>query len=278
MKIEEKQQRLDTILAEYGSIAIAFSGGVDSSFLAAAAKKMLPGKVLLLNAQSPAFPEDEAAFVRWFADEQDLPLRIVNTKELDIKEYAENAPTRCYFCRHELFAKLRPIAEAADIAVLADGANADDRNDFRPGLRAAAEWEVKHPLQDAGLEKADIRELSRLMNLPTWNKPAYACLASRFPYGEKINPKKLQRVAAAERVLQRRGFRIYRVRSHGNLARLEFGDDEIERGFLMREELSCELKELGYAYITIDLQGYRMGSMNEVLFKNTGRDADSHTA
>ncbi len=258
-----KSEKLAAILRQYGRVAIAYSGGVDSTFLAAFAQEVLPpSDLLLINALSPSFPEDEARFVQEFASSRKIRLLTVETKELENDAYADNPPSRCYFCKTEMYTRLWPIARREGMDQLADGFNADDLQDYRPGQKAAHEQEVRHPLQEAGFTKDDIRQLSREMALPTWDKPAYACLASRFPYGERITEKKLRRVEEAERLLKQHGFRIYRVRSHGQLARLEVGEDEMGRAFEMRETLSRALKRIGFAFVTIDLTGFRSGSMN----------------
>lgn len=265
MTLDDKRNNLRQLIEGYERLAVAYSGGVDSTFLAAYAQEVIPGHVLLLNGISPSFPSDEAEFVRQFASSQELPLVTVNTSELEVEDYASNPTSRCYFCKTELYGKLWPVAEEHGYSIIADGANADDLADFRPGHKAAHEKQIVHPLQEAGLTKDEIRQLSREMDLPTWDKPAFACLASRFPYGERITERKLKRVEDAERVLRDADFRIYRVRSHGNLARLEVGEDELERAFTMREDLTRKLKRVGFAFVTLDLVGFRSGSMNALL-------------
>jgi uncharacterized protein len=264
----QKTTQLAAILTSWKKVAIAMSGGVDSTFLAAFASETLgPGNVLLINAESPSFPAEEAAFVAQFASQYGIPLRRVNTQELDVTEYADNPPTRCYFCKTEMYSTLKPLAEEAGFTVLADGTNYDDRGDFRPGMKAAGEWDIKHPLLDVKMTKDEIREASRQMDLPTWDKPEFACLASRFPYGEHIDEAKLNRVGAAESMMRKLGFRVFRVRSHGDLARVEVGSDELERAFEIRQQIVDGLKQLNYVYITLDMQGFRSGSMNETLRK-----------
>ena len=263
--MHEKEIKLRNIIEGYGSLALAWSGGVDSTYLAAFAHEVLGDKVLLLNARSASFAEDEANFVEKFAKARGIPFKVVETHELNIKEYAENPPNRCFFCKTEMYGTLKPIAEKAGVRIFADGANIDDFKDFRPGHKAAEDHDIKHPLKDAGMNKQDIRRFSKEMDLPTWDKPAFACLASRFPYGEHLDEAKLRRVDKAEQVLRSLGFSKFRVRSHETLARIEFAEEEIEIGFEKRKIISDELKKLEYDWVSIDLDGFRSGSMNVVL-------------
>ena len=266
--LREKYERLMEILRELGSVVVAFSGGVDSTFLARAAKDALGDRALLVTADSESYPSAELEEARRLADLLGMRHRVVKTFELENSDYASNPPNRCYFCKDELFTKLEPIAREEGLAHVIYGANLDDLGDHRPGMKAAREKQVKAPLIDAGLSKAEIRELSRRLGLPTWNKPSFACLSSRFPYGYGITKENLMKIDNAETLLRDLGFRSFRVRQHDDkTARIEVGIDEIKR--LMedevRQKIVAGLKDLGFTYVTVDLQGYRTGSMNEVL-------------
>lgn len=263
--LARKEARLRELIAGYGSMAVAFSGGVDSSFLAAFGQEVLGDRLLLLTIVSPSYPVSETDAAQEFARQRGMRWRGVAAHELDNEAYVRNPSDRCFTCKTEMYSRMLPLLAAENVAVLADGANVDDLGDYRPGMQAAAKLGVRHPLQDAGLNKEEIRALSRQRQLPTSDKPAMACLASRFPYGERLSREKLQRVELAEAALQARGFRVYRVRSHERLARLEIGTAELERAFAMRHELVGALKELGYLYVTLDLEGFRSGSMNAAL-------------
>ncbi len=272
-KLELKKETLSKFnvlkssLEEMGTVLVAFSGGVDSSFLLRTAQEILGDGVLAVIAKSETYPEKEQEEAVRLAEKWSVRLKIIQTDELDNPEFVQNPPTRCYFCKNELFSKLKEIASSESILYVCDGANYEDLDDFRPGAQAAAELGVRSPLKESGLVKDEIREISRWMGLPTWNKPSLACLSSRFPYNTEIDRDSLKQIAQAEDYLRSKGFTQVRVRHHGQIARIEVEPDEIV--VLMDPELRRDvvenLKAFGYTYVTIDLVGYRTGSMNEPL-------------
>ena len=264
----EKYKFLQSILGEMGSVAIGYSGGVDSTLLVKVAHDVLGEKALAMIGKSETYPTREYEEAISIARRTGVRYVEVNTEETDVLKFQENPPDRCYFCKTELFGKLGEIAEQEGIAWIADGTITDDVGDFRPGMRAKSELNVRSPLLEAGLGKAEVREISRYLELPTWDKPAFACLSSRFPYGMEITKENLTKVDQAETILRDFGFRRFRVRFHDEqTARIEVDANDIRR-FMengLREKIVAELKQLGFVYITLDLQGYRSGSMNEVL-------------
>ncbi len=261
----QKYERLKQILTELESVVVAFSAGVDSTFLLSVAREVLGNRVLAATGLSDTYPEEEIAEARELAAELGVEHVMVRTEELTDPRYAMNSHQRCYFCKDELYSKLWELARARGLAHVVDGTNADDLADFRPGLRAARKLGVRSPLQEAGLTKAEIRALSQHFGLRTWDKPAYACLSSRFPYGTPITVEKLRQVAAAERALRELGFRGFRVRHHDEIARLEVRPDDFLRAVELRAEIVERLRATGYRFVTLDLEGYRSGSLNEVL-------------
>jgi uncharacterized protein len=266
--LEQKLSNLKQIIAQYSSALVAFSGGVDSTFLLKVCLGVLgKDRVLAVTAKSATYPERELNEAIKLAEMLDARHRVIESEELNIPGFSDNPPERCYYCKRELFGKLKKIAEKEGLNFVLDGSNFDDTSDFRPGMKAVKELGVKSPLKEAGLTKDDIRALSREMGLPTWDKPSFACLSSRFPYGEKITREKLERVGRAEEVLRDSGFSQYRVRSHGDMARIEVKPEEMGKFFdrTFREEVATKLKSMGFTYVTLDLLGYRTGSMNEGL-------------
>ena len=265
--LRAKYDRLLGILKELESVIVAFSGGVDSTFLAQAAKDALDDKALLVTADSETYPASELEEARRLAGHLGMRHLVIETRELDNPEYARNAPNRCFFCKEELFTRLAPLAQREGAAHLVYGANMDDLGDHRPGMEAAKHMGVKAPLIEAEFWKTEIRELSHEFGLPTWDKPSFACLSSRFQYGDAITAEKLRQVDAAEAFVRSLGFKQFRVRHHDRLARLEIARDEMARLWEdgLRDAIVERFRELGYLYVTVDLQGFRSGSANDAL-------------
>ena len=267
-RLQEKQQLLLDELRTFARVIIAYSGGVDSAFLLRASLEAVgPENVLAVIGVSPSYPSREYTEAISLAETLGAQYRVIHTEEIQDARYAANPNNRCYYCKHDLFTRIIQLAEEEGYTAVLDGNNADDIGDWRPGQQAARELGVRSPLIEVGMTKADIRELSRVYGLPTWNKPASACLASRIPYGTRITPETLQTVEQAENALRDLGFAQVRVRHHDTVARIEVAPDEIARLIdpQLRETVVQQLRALGYQFITLDLQGYRMGSFNEAL-------------
>ena len=265
-----KLEKLESIIRGYGSLAVGFSGGVDSTFLITVAHSILGDKALAVTNADAGVPARELEEARQFCEVRGIRQVISETDPLKISEYRFNSPDRCYYCKRSIFEKILEIAKEHGVEFAAEGSNVDDLGDYRPGLRAVAELGVKSPLREAGLTKSDIREISKALGLPTFSKPSYACLASRFAYGEEITKEKLGMIDRAEQFLIDLGFREERVRLHGDVARIEVPEDAIER--IASEEIRkkvCEkFKQIGFRYVSLDLMGYRVGSMNEAVKNN----------
>lgn len=270
--LRDKQDKLFGILRNLGRVLVAYSGGTDSAYLAWAAREALGGDAIAVTADSPSIPESHKQEAVAFARRYGIRHEMIPSLEFDNPAYTANNPDRCFHCKDELFRRMEQIAPRYGGAVIVYGVNTDDLGDYRPGQNAAQLHGVKAPLVEAGLSKAEIRELSRLAGLPTWDRPAAACLSSRVPYGTPVTPEILRRVEAAEERIRELGFRQIRVRYHGELARLEIEREEMGRAFSLEmfDRLSAIFRELGFLYSAIDLRGYRQGSLNEALAPSRG--------
>ncbi len=266
-KLQKKYDNLRDYLRELGSVAVAFSSGVDSTFLLRVAHDVLGDKVIAVTAQSCSFPKRELEEATKYCEDYGIKHIVTQSEELDIEGFRQNPKNRCYLCKHELFEKIWEIAKENGCNAVAEGSNMDDNGDYRPGLIAVKELGVTSPLRHAQLYKEEIREISKELGLPTWDKQSFACLSSRFVYGEEISEEKLGMVDKAEQLLLDLGFKQVRVRIHGTIARIELLPEEF--GKLMEESIRMKVyesfKSYGFSYVTMDLQGYRMGSMNETL-------------
>jgi len=262
-----KYDRLKEYIATFGSVAVAFSSGVDSTFLLYAAKDALGDNVIAVTATSCSFPERELKEAKAYCEQNGIEQYVIKSEELSIEGFSQNPKNRCYLCKRELFEKIKAVAAEHEIKEIAEGSNLDDNGDYRPGLQAVKELGVKSPLREIGFTKAEIRELSKEFGLPTWEKQSFACLSSRFPYGDTINEEKLKRVDRAEQLLLDLGFNQLRVRIHGDVARIELDPSQFSK--FMEENIRVEVykkfKEYGFSYVALDVLGYRTGSMNETL-------------
>jgi uncharacterized protein len=259
-----KATALEARLSGLGSVVVAYSGGIDSAFLAVTAARVLGDRSLCITADSPSYPDRHRDLAIGTARAFGLRHEMVRTSEMDNPDYRANPSNRCYYCKHELYSRLTAIARERGFAAVVDGSNADDRGDYRPGRQAAREFGVISPLDEAGLTKDEIRELARAAGMATWDEPASACLSSRIPYHSEVTEAKLRTIEAAERVLRELGFRVFRVRHHETIARLELGREEIARALEPETaaRIDAALRELGYLHVAVDLRGYRLGSLN----------------
>ncbi len=264
-QLQDKYENLKNFLSQIDSAIIAFSGGVDSTLLLKVAKDAIGGDVLAVTSSSETIPERELKKARDLAASIGVEHEVIYTKELQVESFRTNPPDRCYYCKRELFTDLWEIANKRNISAVFDGSNYDDIGDHRPGLKAASSLQVSSPLQEAGLTKQEVRKLSKFFKLPTWNKPAMACLSSRFPYGEELSKEKIERVEQGEDLLEELGFSQFRLRYHGEMARLELLPEEFDKLLSNREQVLNKLIDLGFNRVTLDLAGYRSGSMNDEL-------------
>ena len=271
--LDVKIAKLQGLLREMGRVVVCFSGGVDSSFLLAESVRTLGESAVALTAVSPSLAPDEKMAAQRLAEELGARHLLVETHEIDDPRYAGNPVNRCYFCKTELYGTAIEQARRLGIPYVLDGFNVDDRGDHRPGRKAAREYGVRSPLDELGFTKADIREAARRIDLPVWDKPALACLSSRFPYGTEITPDRLTQVARCERVLRELGFRVYRVRYHETVARIEVAQEEVDRLFVpkVRDEIVRRFRAAGFVHVAVDLQGYRTGSLNEAAWATGGK-------
>jgi uncharacterized protein len=267
MEFQDTLKQLQCHIEKMGSLAVAYSGGVDSTFLLKVAHDVLQGQVLAVTARSSTYPEREFNEAAAFTLSAGIQHIVIQSEELDIKGFTDNPPNRCYLCKYELFSKIKEVAQKYNIKYIAEGSNIDDLGDYRPGMQAIKELGIISPLKDIGIGKDAIRKLSKQMELPTWDKPAFACLASRFPYGVKITRDKLAMVDRAEQYLLNLGFKQVRVRHHGDTARIEVAGAERLKFFDLElmDNIYKQFQKIGFAYTSLDLKGYRTGSMNEVI-------------
>ncbi len=262
---QAREEALRRLVSTFDSAIVAFSGGVDSAYLAWITHQVLGDKALAVTADSASYPERHRALAKQVAGQFALPHLVIQTGELERPEYRANPVNRCYYCKHELYTHLTTLARDRGFAVVFDGNNADDRGDYRPGRQAAKEFGVRSPLDEVGLTKAEIRALSRRAGMSTWDEPASACLSSRIPYHTEVTDEKLRQIEQAEEILHGLGFRVCRVRHHDKVARIEIGASEMARALEpeVRDAIVRSFKEIGYQFVTLDLQGYRLGSLNE---------------